>query len=55
MNIEVLKDIKVEVNNNGEITFISKEKGTFCIINVHPFDNSQLVKFLVKNGYSFCP
>lgn len=45
--------IKVEVSNMGPITFISNN-GKICIIHTHPFDNGQLIKFLVKEGgYNF--
>jgi hypothetical protein len=44
--------IEVIVSNTGHITFISND-GKECTINIHAFDNSRLLKFLVKEGYSF--
>ena len=51
-DIEVGKDIRIIVNNNGVITFLSKE-GKLCMVQVHPHDNVGLVRFLASNGYNF--
>ena len=43
---------KIEVSNNGVITFISAS-GNICLIHVHPSDTKLLVNFLVKEEYDF--
>lgn len=46
--------IKVKVDNNGIITFISvSDDGEICTVFVHPFDTGLLAKFLVDKGYNF--
>jgi len=51
-SIKIEEDIKVEVDNNGMVTF-SAIDGRFCFICIHPVDTSKLVKFLVSEGYRF--
>lgn len=50
--IELKNNMKTVVDNCGVITLVAST-GDICCIQIHPSDLTNLVIFLVEQGYSF--